>query len=94
VALVQRRVLISGQVQGVFFRHTTRRRARELSLAGWVRNRLDGRVEAVFRGPPDAVDEMVTWCHRGPPGARVDSVEVVDEAAVEQFPGFSVRPTA
>jgi acylphosphatase len=59
---IQRRVLVSGQVQGVFFRQTTLHLARDLGLSGWVRNRRDGRVEAVFQGPPDAVERMVAWC--------------------------------
>jgi acylphosphatase len=90
---VRRRVRISGMVQGVFFRHSTRERARELGLAGWVRNRSDEAVEAVFQGPPEAVDEIIRWCHRGPPGARVVTVEVVQEPPNEPLAGFSIRRT-
>lgn len=89
--LVRRRVIISGRVQGVFFRDTTRRRARELGLHGWVGNRADGRVEAVFQGPRAAVDAIVEWCHHGPPHARVTAVEVVAEEPAEPLTGFSVR---
>ena len=89
----QRRVLISGRVQAVFFRQTTRDRARELGLHGWVRNRTDGRVEAVFQGPPEAVAEMVAWCHHGPPHARVEHVEILEEPPTDPFPGFSIRHT-
>jgi acylphosphatase len=72
------RVLISGQVQGVFFRDTCARRARAEGVAGWVRNRADGRVEAWFEGDAQPVDNMVTWCRQGPPRAEVTDVEVVD----------------
>ena len=89
---IQRRVLVSGQVQGVFFRQTTLHLARDLGLSGWVRNRRDGRVEAVFQGPPNAVEQMVAWCRHGPRAAWVEHVEVHDDP-IEQFPGFSVRRT-
>ena len=89
---VQRRVVISGQVQGVFFRQTTRERARELGLSGWVRNRADGRVEAVFQGAPEAVARVIEWCRQGPPMALVEGVEVSEEPP-EAFPGFSVVGT-
>jgi acylphosphatase len=88
---VQRRVVISGQVQGVFFRQSTRDYARELGLTGWVRNRLDGCVEAVFQGPAAAVARMVEWCRRGPPLADVEHVELTEEPLGDPFPGFSVR---
>ena len=71
-----RHVLVAGRVQGVWFRDTCCEQARNLGVAGWVRNLADGRVEAVFEGPPGAVDRMVAWCHEGPSRARVDSVEV------------------
>lgn len=77
-------------VQGVFFRYETRERARERGLAGWVRNRPDGRVEAVFEGPAEAVEKMVAWCHEGPPLARVDEVEV-RRGDPEGLKGFDVR---
>ena len=59
-------VRISGQVQGVFFRDSTRQKAEELGLAGWVKNLPDGRVEAVFEGPAEKVREMIRWCEEGP----------------------------
>lgn len=71
-----RHVLVSGRVQGVWFRDTCCEQARNLGVAGWVRNLADGRVEAVFEGPSAAVDRMVAWCHEGPSRARVDDVEV------------------
>lgn len=73
------RVTVSGRVQGVFFRATCAARARRRGLGGSVRNRPDGRVEAVFEGPDGAVDAMVDWCRRGPDLAEVTSVEVVPE---------------
>jgi len=69
-------VFVSGRVQGVWFRASTRDKAEELSLNGWVRNLPDGRVEAVFEGDDRAVEEMVEWCRYGPPMARVDRVDI------------------
>ena len=76
---VRRRAVVSGQVQGVFYRDSCRRRAREEGVGGWVRNLPDGRVEAVFEGEEGAVDRMIKWCHEGTDWASVDSVEVTDE---------------
>jgi acylphosphatase len=73
------RVVISGQVQGVFFRTTCASLARELGVSGWIRNRPGGDVEAVFEGADEAVDRLVAWCREGPPHARVERVEVSDE---------------
>ena len=70
---------VSGRVQGVFYRATCARLARDKGLAGSVRNRPDGGVEAVFEGPRNEVEEMVAWCRRGPDLARVDEVVVSDE---------------
>ena len=72
---VIRHVVIRGIVQGVGFRYWTRRAATARGLEGWVRNRRDGSVEAVFAGPEQAVAEMIVLCRRGPVGARVDTVE-------------------
>jgi acylphosphatase len=87
---VRRRVIVHGQVQGVFFRDTTRRRAAEQGVAGWVGNRHDGAVEAVFEGEAAAVERMVAFCEDGPRGARVDRVEAIEEDP-EGLTGFSVR---
>lgn len=70
-----RQVMIRGQVQGVGFRYWTTREAIRLGLEGWVRNRRDGSVEALFAGPADVVAEMVTRCRKGPSSARVDAVD-------------------
>jgi acylphosphatase len=86
-------VLISGRVQGVWYRAWAEETARGLGLAGWVRNRRDGNVDAVFSGPPDAVAAMVARCAEGPPKARVATVEVVAEG-LPAPEGFSVLPTA
>jgi acylphosphatase len=75
-------VVVSGRVQGVFFRATCARLAREARLGGYVRNRPDGSVEAAFEGADDAVDRMVEWCREGPELARVEEVEVVAEQPV------------
>lgn len=87
-------VYISGRVQGVFFRMATAEEARRLGLSGWVRNLLDGRVEAVFEGEESAVARMLQWCHNGPPHARVDSVLDVGGESPEGLTGFDVRSSA
>ncbi|MGH3374694.1 MAG: acylphosphatase [Actinoallomurus sp.] len=76
---VRTRVVVSGLVQGVFFRDTCGREARRTGVAGWVRNRPDGAVEAVFEGAPESVDRMVTWCRRGPSRARVRELSSLPE---------------
>jgi acylphosphatase len=76
---IRRRIVARGLVQGVGFRHAVWTRAASRGLAGFVRNLPDGRVEAAFEGDPGAVDALVEFCRRGPRGARVDAVEVVDE---------------
>ena len=84
-------VIITGRVQGVWFRGTTRDMALALGLTGWVRNRWDGSVEAVFEGPETKVRRAIAWCRKGPDFARVDSVAVNWEDATGEFPGFQVR---
>jgi acylphosphatase len=87
---VRRRVIARGHVQGVFFRDTVRRRALDTGVAGWVHNRPDGAVEAVFEGDPVAVEEMVALCRTGPPQATVAGLEC-NEEDVEGLAGFEVR---
>lgn len=87
---LRRRVVVTGRVQGVFFRGATEREARARGVAGWVRNRADGSVEAVFEGEPDAVEALLGFCRRGPAGARVDAVQV-DVEPPEGLHGFRVR---
>jgi acylphosphatase len=86
----RRHVVVSGEVQGVSFRDETRREAEQAGLAGWVRNRDDGSVEAVFEGDADAVERLVEWCRSGPSSADVDDVEVT-EAEAQGESGFEVR---
>ena len=88
--MIRRHVVVRGRVQGVFFRDSVRRMARQRSVAGWVANRWDGTVEAVFEGEPDAVERLVQYMHEGPRGAEVERVEVVDEEP-EGLVGFDVR---
>ena len=76
---VRYRVLISGRVQGVFFRDSCRRLAEQHDVAGWVRNLPDGRVEAVFEGPPDDVRHLVDWSRQGPRLATVDDIAIHPE---------------
>jgi acylphosphatase len=83
-------VLVRGHVQGVFFRDTVRRKAREAGVSGWVRNRPDGAVEAVFEGDQASVEEMVAFCRQGPPLATVEAIETIAEPG-EGIHGFSVR---
>jgi acylphosphatase len=81
---------VRGRVQGVFFRDSCRSAASSRGVAGWVTNRPDGAVEAVFEGEPDAVSAMVEWCSRGPRGAAVESVDETSEEP-EGVSGFQIR---
>ena len=87
---VRARVVVTGRVQGVCFRWETRTEAARLGVAGWIRNRSDGTVEGVFEGPRPAVDALVHWCHRGPPGAGVVEVSTAWETATGEFNGFEI----
>jgi acylphosphatase len=84
-------VRISGQVQGVFFRDSTREKAQELNLKGWVKNLPDGSVEALFEGPSEKVREMLGWCEEGPRHASVENVDTDFEDAGGDLSGFEVR---
>lgn len=84
-------VHISGRVQGVFFRAETQRAANGFGLTGWVRNRADGSVEALFEGKDDHVNKMLEWCHTGPPAARVTEVLMTEEPYTGEFNSFSIR---
>lgn len=84
-------VQVTGRVQGVFFRDSTRQNAERLGLSGWVRNSPDGAVEAVFEGPPEGVREMVRWCEHGPQDASVENVSADFEPARGDLTGFEVR---
>ncbi len=84
-------VFIEGRVQGVFFRASTREEASLLSLGGWVRNCWDGRVEAVFEGERNNVENIIEWCKKGPPGASVTNVDISWEQATNEFDTFSIK---
>ena len=86
----RRTVVVRGRVQGVFFRSSTKKQARAVGVDGWIRNRPDGSVEAVFEGAPEAVEALVAWCRQGPRSARVDDVQVSQEAAAG-LKGFEIR---
>jgi acylphosphatase len=88
--VIRRRVIVRGLVQGVFFRDSTRRLAQRHGVAGWVANRADGAVEAVFEGDADAVERLVAFSREGPRGAQVESVELAQEDP-EGLSGFAVR---
>lgn len=91
--LVRVRVVVHGRVQGVWFRDSCRRRANELGVQGWVRNRSDETVEVVIAGPESDVAQLVSWCRAGPPRAEVTGIDVVEEAAPdgERLAGFRIR---
>ena len=90
VAEVRRRVVVHGNVQGVAFRDSTRRRASSRGVAGWVRNRSDGTVEAVFEGDSESVESMIDFCRSGPSAADVNDVDISEEKP-EGLSDFSVR---
>ena len=87
---MRKRVVAHGRVQGVFFRDSTRQRANAAGVAGWIANRPDGAVEAVFEGDGDAVERLVAWMREGPRSAEVDRIEVNEEEP-EGLSGFDVR---
>lgn len=84
-------VIISGRVQGVWFRANTKQKAEELGLFGWVRNTNDGCVEAVFEGEEIQVKKMINWCHRGPSLAKVVKVEIKKQIPKNELNDFSIR---
>ena len=83
-------VVIAGRVQGVFFRAETQRAAQHLGVTGWVRNRPEGTVEAVFEGPSQAVQQAVDWCWQGSPRAKVSDVKIEWQEPVGEFEDFSI----
>lgn len=87
---IRRRVIVQGRVQGVFFRDSVRERARAHGVSGWICNRSDGAVEAVLEGRSDNVEHVVRFCRLGPRQARVDGIDIQDEAP-EGLSGFEIR---
>ncbi|WP_426245938.1 acylphosphatase [Nocardioides sp. LHG3406-4] len=88
--MTRRRVIVRGHVQGVFFRASCAQEAARHDVAGWVSNRPDGTVEALFEGERDSVEAMVAWCRVGPPAAVVDGVDVTEERPQGEQ-GFEAR---
>jgi len=84
-------LIVSGRVQGVFFRAEAQEKAKELGVFGWVKNLSEGRVEAVFEGERDKVEQMVKWAKSGPPGAIVNDLNVVWEEYQAEFSNFEIR---
>jgi len=84
-------VLISGRVQGVWFRSSTKQKAEQLGVTGWVRNTKDGRVEAIFEGEENSVKSLIEWCHHGPPLAKIEKVEVNNQSPTNGFDDFSIK---
>ena len=88
--MVRAHLIVRGRVQGVLFRHNTNREANRLGLTGWVRNLSSGNVEVVAEGERSVVEELISWCHRGPAMARVDDVAVTWETYTGEISGFNV----
>lgn len=84
-------IFVSGRVQGVYYRQTTLKVAAELEVSGWVKNLMDGRVEALIEGDADAVDTMVEWCKKGPSSAKVTQLENFEEEYKGEFEKFRVK---
>ncbi len=91
---ITRRLRIRGQVQGVNLREAMRQRAEQLKITGWVQNRLDGSVEAIVQGEAFAIDSIVEWARQGPPGARIDSLDVETADDEGNYDFFDKKPTA
>lgn len=88
------RLTVKGRVQGVYFRASTVQQARHLGLTGWVMNRRDGSVEVLAEGPSDKLEELITWCRQGPPGARVEKVDLQRQDFRAEFVEFRIRQAA
>ena len=88
---VRAHIFISGMVQGVFFRSETRHEAKNRGVKGWVRNIPDGRVEAIFEGEQENVKELIDFCKRGPPEARVTNIDIIWENYTGEFRNFEVK---
>ena len=92
--MIAKRIVIRGRVQGVGFRFSLVDIARDMDVSGWVRNRFDGSVEALVQGDPAAIERVIDWCRRGPPGAHVTDIEVSDAPADTSQRGFETRASA
>jgi acylphosphatase len=93
--MITRRLRITGTVQGVGYRYALRNEADKRGVTGWVRNRLDGSVEAVVQGAPERVEELIAWARRGPPASRVVDLRIdLPGEEPQQYDGFELRPTS
>ena len=84
-------LIIQGRVQGVWFRASTQEVANQLEIKGWVRNTPDGAVEAYIQGEDSSVEKMLSWCYQGPPGARVDRIDIEKVTPDEEYKAFNIR---
>lgn len=84
-------ILVSGRVQGVFFRESARKKAKELGLTGWVKNLANGQVEAVFEGDEAAADEMIAWFRQGPAFAKLDDFKIIEDDYRGDFRDFEIK---
>jgi acylphosphatase len=84
-------VLISGRVQGVWYRASTKQKAEELGITGWVRNTKDGNVEATFEGEEEKIDEMINWCYKGPSLAKVSNIDIKNNQEIIGFDEFKIK---
>jgi len=89
--MIRKHVYFSGKVQGVFFRANTKEKAQEFSVKGWVKNLIDGRVEAVFEGQEKDVNKLIKWCKNNQPHARVDNVKVETKEPTGKFDDFIIK---
>jgi len=90
---IRAHLFISGMVQGVFFRVEVRKEAKMRSIFGWIRNVSDGRVESIFEGEKENVGKLITYCKRGPQGAKVTNIDVTWEEYIGKFKSFEIRKT-
>lgn len=90
MSLSRAEVIIRGRVQGVGFRYSTAKTAAQLGLTGWCRNNIDASVTAIFEGDRSVVEEMITWCRKGPGLARVDDIEITWKVANGEFSSFTI----
>ncbi len=91
VEKIRAHIFVSGEVQGVFFRENTRKKAEKLGVFGWVKNLKDGRVEAVLEGNRERIEEIVQWARKGPIWAKIDGLEAIWENYQGEFKGFEIR---
>ncbi len=84
-------VRVSGRVQGVWFRASTKQKAEQLGVTGWIRNTSNGCIEAIFEGDENMVKEMIDWCNHGPPQAKVENVEIKNQPVTKAFDSFAIK---